>query len=220
MSCPICRSLLSRSVQHPECKLSVCDVCSHVFEDPPVVTAKYDRDYILQRYAKYPTTDSMSYLRLGLLKGYVTYGRLLDVGYGNGSFVRIASAGGYDAYGNDVHGADFGVREASLNDKSEWDVVTFFDSLEHFPDLDVVRDLSKRSLFVVVSLPNRPERFPDNTDWKHYRPGEHLHYFSVRSLSRLFDDKKLLVVTDLEDTIRTSNSGEKNILTVILARKS
>lgn len=215
--CPVCSE--TALVAYPQ-NLYQCPGCFHIFEYPALVTAKYNQEYVDKRYETYKTTDTMSYLRVGFLKYLTKAGRLLDVGYGNGAFVRAASAAGFDAYGNDVHKADYGIREAELNDGTDWDVVTFFDSLEHFPDLEVIRDLSRRSHYVIVSLPNRPARFPQSLSWKHHRPGEHLHYFCLTSLSRLFNDKKLVVVSDLEDTIRGSDSEGQNILTTVFVRKT
>lgn len=214
-TCPICHASDAREL--PD-RLASCEACDHVFEHPPVVTALYNKEYVAERYEKYATTEAMSYLRLGMVKSFVTRGRLLDVGYGNGAFVRAASAGGFDAYGNDVHGADYGIREAPMVSDELWDVVTFFDSLEHFPDLKPVRDLVRRAAFAVVSMPFRPKDFPTTRAWKHYRPGEHLHYFSLKSLSALFPDKRLMFVTDAEDAIRKPLGGEPNIFTAVFAQ--
>lgn len=166
----------------------------------------------------------MSHLRLGLLEAYGQRGRLLDVGYGNGDFIHTASKVGFEAFGNDVHGCGerFNVREVSLDGGLRWDYVTFFDSLEHFEELEEVRDLARRAQYVVVSTPKRPSQFPEeNTlSWKHFRPGEHLHYFSVGSLARLFQDHDLVNVCDLEDVIRGRlPDGSTNILTCVFEHR-
>lgn len=190
-----------------------------MYQDPPTVSAVYDKKYVADRYDTYDTTPVMSALRLGMLKGYIGAGRLLDVGYGNGSFVKLAMKGGFDAYGCDVHHADYGVREAGIDSEVSWDVVTFFDSLEHFPDLAVIKDLNSRTNMIMISFPCRPDNFPDNRDWRHYRPGEHLHYFTLTSLTHLFSGKQLLVSTNVEDTIRGRPQGRQNIATAIFAKR-
>lgn len=213
--CPCCRH--ADTVEEGD-GLRYCVKCDHMFQYPLSVTAVYDKQYIDDRYEKYPTTEAMSCLRVGFVKGFVRCGSLLDVGYGNGAFVKAAMKAGFDAYGCDVHHADFGVREAPL-DKGNWDVVTFFDSLEHFDDLDIIRDLNKRTKQFIISLPARPSWFPRNRNWKHYRPGEHLHYFRASSLIQLFEGKKLIAVSDVEDTIRgklSDGGNSNNILTVVL----
>lgn len=208
--CPICEStqFLSRV------DLLHCQDCTHLFQFPAAIRVKYDADY-LATYSRYPE-EAMSHLRVGFLKSFVQGGRLLDVGYGTGSFVRTAMKAGFDAYGTDVHGVDCGVRECSLASDESWDVVTFFDSLEHFVDLSVVRDLGRRAGLVVVSLPKTPRDFALDQGWRHYKPGEHLHYFNEQSIARLFEDKKLLATSDVEDAVRGRLREEQNILTVVL----
>lgn len=209
IACPICRN----PVPPPRDRLAECADCDHLFEHPPRVAVRYDAGYVAA-YDRYPT-EAMAFLRAGFLKGFAGGGRLLDVGYGNGAFVRAAAACGFDAYGADLHGVDYGVREVSLEtDDSRWDVVTFFDSLEHFPEFDLVRSLLRRSRFVLVSLPCRPPEFPRDRSWKHYKPGEHLHYFSPGSLTALVG-KPLLARSNVEDAIRRGPAGTQNILTQI-----
>jgi hypothetical protein len=216
-SCPVCL------VKKPQRRgpVSYCPVCQHVFQSDLTVTAKYDRDYIAERYEAYPTTDAMSSMRAGFLSALVQRGKLLDVGYGNGAFVKMAQKSGYDAYGADVHGCDFGVREHKLVSSEQYQVVTFFDSLEHFADFEPVRDLMPRTQYVLVSFPCRPRWFPDDLGWKHYRPGEHLHYFSSTSIARLFSRFQVVAESDLEDAIRGKLlKEEQNISTMLFKRVS
>jgi hypothetical protein len=201
--------------------LSECKYCGHIWESELKVTKSYDRQYMKERYDVYPTTEAMSFLRLGLIKSLTSSGLLLDVGYGNGSFVRLAEKAGFEAYGNDVHGVDYGVKEVELTDDRYWDVITFFDSLEHFSDLSKIKPLCRRADYVVVSFPTRPNSFPENKDWKHYRPGEHLHYFCRKSLWHTVAGKrvgglKVFATTILEDVIRGGGKdGQSNITTVV-----
>jgi hypothetical protein len=208
--CPVCE----HEAIYQGSELYRCPDCVHVFQHPPEVRVAYAADY-LSTYDRYPA-ETMSQVRLAFVKAFMAKGRLLDVGYGQGHFVKLARRTGFDAYGNDVHGVDCGVREVDLNHGAAWDLVTFFDSLEHFPSLEPVRGLIGRSKYVVVSLPCRPVWFPERLDWKHFKPGEHLHYFCEDSLDRLFGSKRRLISTDVEDVIRGSGpEGVRNILTAV-----
>jgi len=179
MTCPICQSPVLESFDD----LRRCARCAHVFQHPPVVTARYDAAYVAT-YDRYPS-DRMSLLRVGFLKAFAPSGRLLDIGYGNGAFIREAEAAGFEAFGFDVHGVPRGVREIDLaRDRSTWDVVTCFDSLEHVADFAPLRSLWRRARLALVSAPLTPSRFPSDRGWKHYKAGEHLHYFSPASLAR------------------------------------
>lgn len=213
--CPVCHVKPLEELDG----LSRC-ACDHIFQSTLEVTAHYDKDYITKRYDSYPTTEAMSYLRLGYLRGFCPKGKLLDVGYGNGSFVKAAIKAEYDAYGYDVHHANYGVRETPIISHDHWDVVTFFDSLEHFPDFKEVCQLARRAKWILVSFPCRPSWFPYKREWRHYRPGEHLHYFTLCSLATLFYTHTMYTCSDLEDSIRGKlPDGEQNIQTAVLKGK-
>lgn len=214
MNCPICRTRCDDTGD----VLSSCPVCKHIWQTGLAVKAVYDAKYIHERYDAYPTTEAMSYLRLGFVKAFAKSGRLLDIGYGNGCFLKKAAKAGFDVFGSDVHGADYGIREVPLDEAANgsWDVVTFFDSLEHFPDLDLPRAVASRARVIVVSIPCRPDSFPARKEWKHYRPGEHLHYFSRYSLELFFSPRHTVASrSNVEDAIRGKlPEGEQNILTL------
>lgn len=215
MNCIVCNS---KAVA--ECHdglLCQCFDCSHVWQTDLKVTAKYDHQYVKDRYDKYPTTEAMSYLRLGFVKAFKTQGRILDVGYGNGAFLKAAKKSGFDVFGADVHGVDYGITDVSIKEAigMDWDVVTFFDSLEHFDDLDPIRRLADKAKMIVVSMPQRPSTFPRDLGWRHYRPGEHLHFATEKSLGYLFNNHELVKLSDLEDSIRGKLNGLQNIFTAV-----
>lgn len=208
-----------------------CGLTSRVF---PVTTVRYDREYVADRYDRYTTTDAMSALRLTLVESVtgVRAGRLLDVGYGNGSFIRHATANGWDAYGCDVNTAPYeGVRRVALPSEGyghgeRYDVITFFDSLEHFESLQEVRKVCYHADWIVVSCPCPPDSFPlreyiSECKWRHLRPGEHHHHFTANALEALFTllpyAADVVYVGNDEDAIRGAReNGEQNIMTVVI----
>jgi 2-polyprenyl-3-methyl-5-hydroxy-6-metoxy-1,4-benzoquinol methylase len=209
IACPICAS----GNTEPFDDVQRCRACGHAFQHPPLITARYNADYVAT-YDRYPC-ELMSCLRVGFLKAFVARGRLLDVGYGNGAFIRAAEAAGFTAFGCDIHGVPSDVKEIDLDgDNSAWDVVTCFDSLEHFAAFSSIRSLMRRARYVLVSAPLPPATFPAERTWKHYKAGEHLHYFSAESLARLVG-KPLLAESNVEDAIRRPNGVEQNIYTAI-----
>lgn len=210
--CPICLS-----DTEPSGPLYRCRECGHIFEYPPIVRVKYGADY-LRKYESYPTRD-MSLVRLGFLREFISSGRLLDVGYGLGTFVKLAMKAGFDAFGTDVHGQNYGVREIDLgSDRTGWDVVTLYDSLEHFRYPRTLQPLFARARFVVISTPLRPDWYPERIEWKHHKPGEHLHAPSKESLDKLVGHE-LLASSNVEDLIRGSGAdGTQNIITNVYVR--
>jgi len=73
----------------------------------------------------------------------------------------------------------------------EYDLICFWDSLEHIPNLDEINWLLTRTEFVAISIPiflgdMQQEEF---RKWKHYRPNEHLHYFTLQTLANFFEER-------------------------------
>lgn len=89
-----------------------------------------------------------------------------------------------EIFGLDIHGEDYGIPTVGYDVAGSFDLICFFDSLEHFQDFSALLELRTRN--VVVSIPESPDLLLKNPKvWRHYRPGEHLHYFSHDSLDRL-----------------------------------
>jgi hypothetical protein len=185
-------------------------------------TITYDADYIKNSYYKYPKSLSMGYLRLGYLIGSIGHipTSILDVGYGSGDFLKVCKEIIPECYGYDITTLPppEGTKQVtSLTDK-HYDVVTFFDVLEHFKDIYEICNI--KCNYICISLPwchyYSDEWF---TNWKHRRPNEHLHHFNDKSLISFF--KKIgfnyLNFTEIEDTIRKGEN--KNILTAVFKKQ-
>ena len=165
----------------------------------------------------------MAYLRLGYLLGIIREPiySILDVGYGNGDFLKACSTINIERYGNDI--SSYKVPEGSvfiddiLNHK--YDVTCFFDSLEHFEDINFVKDL--KTEYIYISVPNC-HNFSDEwfKDWKHRREDEHLYHFNRKSLINFMDECGFdcIVISNVEDIIRRNNLNEPNILSGIFKK--
>jgi hypothetical protein len=165
----------------------------------------------------------ISYLRFGYIVGSI--GKIpesiLDVGYGNGEFLLAAFNQVNDCWGYDVSEYETPgeiPRANSMFDR-KYDVITFFDSLEHFPDISFVKELDCN--FICVSVPNC-HYFDDAwfDSWKHRKPDEHLWHFNLESLSKFMSDNdyELLNSTNIEDNIRKNNQPYSNILTCVFKK--
>jgi hypothetical protein len=186
----------------------------------------YDTEYIDGSYGNIrPLTEQMAYLRLGYIIGVL--GKIpcsvLDVGYGDGAFLKVCAASNIDSYGTDLFDNYIPDKCKFVKESTDrfYDVITFFDSLEHFPDINFVRDLQCN--YVVVSLPwchNYDEEWFMN--WKHRKPNEHIHHFNIRSLQNFMEDCGFSRIgfSNVEDTIRksTKNNYGSNILTAVFER--
>jgi hypothetical protein len=184
----------------------------------------YDKTYVKERYDTYGELNNyMSNLRLGYIFGSINepIKSILDVGYGNGSFLKtckkiIPNCFGYDVTGYDIpEGCEFIEDWVNLN----VDVITFFDVLEHFEDPYVIKDLNAK--YVILSFPwchYISDEWFEN--WKHRRPNEHLWFFNEKNIYNFAKSTGYEVInySNVEDTIRGNNSNKENILTVCLKK--
>ncbi|MGH7822883.1 MAG: class I SAM-dependent methyltransferase, partial [Candidatus Binatia bacterium] len=138
------------------------------------------------------------------LARFANPGRLLDVGCGVGLFLDEARRCGWQVQGLEASAAPgriarerFGlpvitatIADAGLPDRS-FDVVTFFDVLEHLPDPRAALDRAARILrpggLLVAQSPNLQSLMARLTgeQWRWYFLPQHLHHFTPSTLGRL-----------------------------------
>lgn len=183
----------------------------------------YDYDYVNSSYNQYGEKGSqMAGLRLGYLVSKLGYWpkSILDVGYGNGDFLKICK-NKIDSYGNDISGYPVpeGVTFVENIFERHYDVICFFDVLEHFEKIDFVQNL--KCDYIFLSLP-WCHNFSDEwfSNWKHRRPDEHLWHFDEKSIKNFFNEMgyEMIDYSNIEDLIRVSNEDYPNILTCIFKK--
>jgi SAM-dependent methyltransferase len=186
---------------------------------------KYDEDYV-KKYDNYGENNlKISYLRLGNIIGSI--GRIpnsiLDVGCGNGSFLTACSSIINNCYGFDVVDYELlsPIKKCNNIFENEYDVVTFFDSLEHFDDIKIIKNI--KCNFICVSVP-WCHYFSDDwfKNWKHRRENEHIWHFNKNSLEIFFKECGYTIVSssNIEDSIRKNLINEENILTCVFKKDS
>ena len=154
----------------------------------------YDINYVDVRYNSYGEKGpQMAGLRLGYLIGKL--GKkpesILDVGYGNGDFLKVCVQGINNCYGNDISNYPIpnGVNFVDDILKNYYEVICFFDVLEHFEDINFIKDLKCK--YVYISVP-WCHNFSDSWfyEWKHRRVDEHLWHFNEKSIKNLINELK------------------------------
>lgn len=182
---------------------------------------QYDQDYIKTRYNTYKEKGmQMAFLRLGYLISSINKipESVLDVGYGNGDFLKACSTIIKNCYGNDISGYQIPDGCTFVEDifSKKYEVITFYDVLEHFEDINFVKDL--KTDYIVISVP-WCHYISDNwfKNWKHRREDEHLYHFDHKSIVNFFKENnfELINLTNVEDSIRKNESEESNILTCV-----
>lgn len=60
--------------------------------------------------------------------------------------------------------------------RERYDIVTFWDVLEHIADLESLRPVFDKAAFIAITVPIKPADVAWNK-YKHFKPGEHIHHF-------------------------------------------
>lgn len=147
-------------------------------------------DYDCAYFKKYRELDNsktgtaLTQLRVDMVKRHFgkTGGELIDVGIGGGRFVIEFDAWGYDVNPDAVEWLE---RLAAYRDPylHGADALTFWDSLEHIPDPEAAVACVRQWVFVSMPI---YEGVKDCLASPHYKPGEHLHYWTFDGLVRWF----------------------------------
>jgi len=184
---------------------------------------KYDEFYLKHYENMGSLLQPTSMLRLGYIIGSV--GKiptsLLDVGYGNAAFLNSSRPLIPKLYGNDVARQLLpdGVEYVENIMEEKYDVITFFDSLEHMEDIEFVKDL--KCNYICISLP-WCHYFNDEwfESWKHRKPDEHLWHFNKESLTKFMTrmSYETIDICNLEDATRDNGEKYENILTGIFKK--
>lgn len=184
----------------------------------------YDQKYVDVRYNNYgEMTNYMSHLRLGYIVGSIGKipNSILDVGYGNGSFLETSSSIIPNCFGYDVSGVKLSEKIEIVDNlfSQHYEVITFFDSLEHCEDIYFLDKLNCD--YVCISVPwchNFSDEWFEN--WKHRRPDEHLHHFDQQALKNFVESQGFIIInsTNIEDSIRKTDHPYQNILTSIFKK--
>lgn len=210
MACQICGHKRAILIDTAKEEVKICGRCGYgrpSIREP----MKYDEAYE-SKYLAYPEGE-INKIRLQFVDAV---GSLLDFGCGSGSFVRAARAAGFDAYGYDVN--DF---TSDLRPPSGFrpDTITAWDSFEHLTDEQQKEffNLTRHAKAVFVSLPDFESAPWDDTleSWRHYRPAEHLHYYTAGALAHRFKSEGFTAykMNHCEDEVRKA-PWKKNILSM------
>ena len=177
----------------------------------------YDSNYIQKYNVLGEKGRNMAFYRLGLILGNLGFipNSILDVGYGNGDFLNACKTIIPNCYGSDISNYNVPDGCSFVNNifDQEYDVITFFDSLEHFDDIYFLNKLKCK--YIYITLP-WCHYFDDEwfKNWYHRKPNEHLWHFNDKSLINFFKEQGYtnININNFEDAIRKNNLPYSNIL--------
>jgi 2-polyprenyl-3-methyl-5-hydroxy-6-metoxy-1,4-benzoquinol methylase len=150
--------------------------------------------------------------------------RLLEIGCAYGGFLQKAQRLGFDVTGVEYSPAAVGwirkntqldVRSGAIEtaglDPGQFDVVCFFDVVEHVENppafLKTLTELARPDGCLVLSCPNfgsLPARF-FRSRWWSLRPSEHIWQFTTDTLTRLLRDAGLREIRTYASPLRRAN---------------
>lgn len=141
-------------------------------------------DAYFEHYKRLEGTDVANRLNAGrcaMLGRHAADGAtVFDVGAGCGTFVRAARSWGFDAKGFDVNPRTVEELTAAglfAGSAEGFDVVTFWDSLEHIERPETVLKHIRRGAVVLVAIPIHEDITKVRAS-KHFKPGEHFYHFT------------------------------------------
>lgn len=173
----------------------------------------YGNDY-LKKVDGYADTDVSRKVNAGrcemLARHLKPQASVLDIGAGSGAFISAARAAGFMAYGYEVMPAAADrLRSGGMYTESTdgFDALTFWDSIEHMDEPAKWFSGLRDGVKVFVSLPLFEDLWSIRGS-KHYRPGEHLQYFTAWGFTSWMQQQGFI---GLEFSAHETDAGRENI---------
>jgi hypothetical protein len=170
-------------------------MCGRITLDFPCREDLYGKDYF-EHYAELAKTHKSKIIsahRWATVRRFMNgHTNVLDFGAGAGAFLQYENAPpGLNLAGVDINPfSPYYLPEGStvIGDLiHDTQVLTMFDVIEHIQHPRSVIERIDPNVLVILT-PNagnvHPSRF---REWRHYKPGEHLHYYTVPALYALFE---------------------------------
>ena len=145
----------------------------------PVESMPYDAAYFAkyQEMAQTEMGQQLTAARVALVNKY-TDGKVLDIGIGSGAFVEARPyTWGYDVNPTGINWLM--ERKRYRHPLRGADALTFWDSLEHIHDPAMILQGAKEYVFVSCPIYDNVMHILRS---KHYRPTEHVWYWTVHGL--------------------------------------
>ena len=203
----------NRVVQCTQCKLQFAEAFPDCEKAAPEI---YDYDYFKGAIKKQKQREDVFMELLSEVESMLNRkGRLLDVGAGEGTLLKIAAKQGWEAEGTEIASAMIRyvredlrltihqgtLEEIKLSARS-FDAIILNHVLEHVKDprktLEKVRDLLHADGVARIEVPNlaslssRAKNFQSRlklkkNPWKHYSTGHHFWFFTPRTLKKTLE---------------------------------
>lgn len=192
---------------------------------PVKINGQYGEDYWqqYQSYRKSAIADALMKARVDLVEKHAPGEPVVDIGIGSGHFLEALTArrahliGASGAWGFDVNPC--GIRW--LKERGMWadpyaekpSHICCWDSLEHIEDPSRLVSQVRRTIFVSIPIFTDMQHVLRS---KHFKPDEHIWYFTSSGFLRWMDD---LGFTCVEENDMESRAGRQEIGTFVFSRR-
>jgi hypothetical protein len=202
-----------RNANHSTQGELIIDIQKGMAYFPDKETIQYDTTY-LDKIKTKTKKKVINKIRKELVDKLCPNGMILDVGCGDLSFINtIHRAYGYDIIPETVHNLGDKYRNPIERIPSDVKGLTFWDSLEHMPQPRLILDKVKDQT-VFVSIPIIQD-MRTVRQWTHYRPGEHLWYFTNNGFLDWMAKMGLMCIEHTEDETK---AGREDIQSYVFRR--
>lgn len=220
IACPICQNQkMTHLFTMEEEKFQKCVHCSFIMINPQpiveVIDETYDENYAQRYIRKAKSKYKRAKRRLKYLKKRnKSAKRFVDIGSSAGFVVQAANDLKLDAYGVEIEktGPKYAKEVLGLKniynmklhdckfEDNFFDIVTFYEVLEHIPNLDnflqEVHRISTDNAILQLSVPNAGHWSiqKDMQLWDAIKPSEHLWYFDRTTIQRVLENNNFKVL--------------------------
>lgn len=221
--------------------LTKCRKCSFVFCKRIPTTQE-----LLAVYKGYPRNHNISLITikryhelLDVFESYKKTNKILDIGCGDGYFLREAKNRGWQVYGTEYTDDAFeigkqkgiimhqGILDPENYNANEFDIITSFEVIEHInnpqPEIHNIKKILRPGGLFYVTTPNfnSVSRFLAKKAWNIICYPEHLSYYTTGSMNRFLKNegfKKVKIETTgislnrlkVSYDIKNQNTGSEN----------
>lgn len=199
---------------------SQCEWCGYARSSIPADTSLYgEENAAIGKQKQLSSVGTvLDNIRRDFVKRHVKAGRLLDYGCNYGHFITLFGNNGITAEGYDINPLNGFV----IVPRGTFDAVTMWDVLEHIEGdpLALVKELLAKDSWLFISVPCVDGMPEDITASHHWKPGEHVHFFTARGLCAYLDKNGFSIEERNfdEGTVRTAGH-HKNILSVAAVKR-
>lgn len=158
------------------------------------------------KIARYFTLNN----KINIVNSFISHGKILDIGSGTGSFLKVAENNRWEVTGVEPHEKARHIAEKKLSktvlenifeiqQPDGYDAITLWHVLEHVEELSEtlqqIKKLLKKTGYLFVAVPNVKAYDAQiyKEDWAAYDVPRHLYHFEQKSLKYLMNEHKLKI---------------------------